>query len=168
MYLKENMTKKNSGSILKTLFRINFLLKEQSKKSIKGGFEVSLGHNIRAFLPISKTDVVKVEDPEKYINIKSDFLIERLYSEKKVNIVLNRRKYLADIQNKKKDEFFENAAVGDEIEGTVKSIASFGAFIDLGGFDGLLHINDMSWGHVARPKDYVKKDQKIKLKLINN
>ncbi len=152
---------------LKNAFQDKLPVQGTITKSIKGGFEVSLGHSIRAFLPISKTDVVKVEDPDKYINIKSDFLIERLYSDKKVNIVLNRRKYLSDIQNKKKDEFFENAQVGDEVEGTVKSIASFGAFIDLGGFDGLLHINDMSWGHVARPKDYVKKDQKIKLKLIN-
>ena len=152
---------------LKNAFQDKLPVEGTIKKSIKGGFEVSLGHSIRAFLPISKTDVIKVDDPEKYINLKSDFLLERLYSDKKVNIVLNRRKYLSDIQNKKKDEFFENAKVGDEVEGTVKSIASFGAFIDLGGFDGLLHINDMSWGHVARPKDYVKKDQKIKLKLIN-
>ena len=152
---------------LKNAFQDKSTVEGTISKSIKGGFEVSLGHNLRAFLPISKTDVVKVEDPEKYIDLKSDFLIERLYSDKKVNIVLNRRKHLSDILNKKKEEFFETAKVNDEIEGTVKSIASFGAFIDLGGFDGLLHINDMSWGHVARPKDYVKKDQKIKLKLIN-
>ncbi|MBT3271623.1 MAG: S1 RNA-binding domain-containing protein, partial [Spirochaetales bacterium] len=61
---------------------------------------------------------------------------------------------------------FKNMHIGDEISGTVKSFTSFGAFIDLGGFDGLLHINDMSWGHVTRPKDYVAKDQEIKLKVI--
>ncbi len=152
---------------LKTAFQDKLPVEGTIAKSIKGGFEVVLGYNLRAFLPISKVDVTKVEDPEKYVNLKSKFFIERLFSEKKVNIVLNRRRYLSEALNKKKEEFFNSAKIGDEVEGVVKSIASFGAFIDLGGFDGLLHINDMSWGHVARPKDFVKKDQKIKLKLIN-
>ena len=68
--------------------------------------------------------------------------------------------------NKNRDEFFANTQVGDTVKGTVKSFTSFGAFIDLGGFDGLLHINDMSWGHVTRPKDFVKKGQEIELKVI--
>ncbi|MBO7429940.1 MAG: S1 RNA-binding domain-containing protein, partial [Spirochaetia bacterium] len=68
---------------------------------------------------------------------------------------------------KKKEEFYNTVHEGDTVEGTVKTIATFGAFIDLGGFDGLLHINDMSWGHVTKPKEYVKKGQKIKLKVIN-
>jgi small subunit ribosomal protein S1 len=67
---------------------------------------------------------------------------------------------------KNRSKFFETVNIGDEVEGAVKSFTSFGAFIDLGGFDGLLHINDMSWGHVTRPKDYVKKGEKIKLKVI--
>jgi small subunit ribosomal protein S1 len=66
----------------------------------------------------------------------------------------------------KRNEFFEKTPIGADVTGTVKSFTSFGAFIDLGGFDGLLHINDMSWGHVTRPKDFVKKGQEIKLKVI--
>jgi len=68
--------------------------------------------------------------------------------------------------NTKRDAFFNSIQLGDNVKGTVKSFTSFGAFIDLGGFDGLLHINDMSWGHVARPKDFVKKGQEIELKVI--
>ncbi|TFG60912.1 MAG: S1 RNA-binding domain-containing protein, partial [Spirochaetales bacterium] len=67
---------------------------------------------------------------------------------------------------KNKEKFFATVQVGDEVEGKVKSFASFGAFIDLGGFDGLLHLNDMSWGHATRPKDYLKKSQTITLKVI--
>ena len=66
-----------------------------------------------------------------------------------------------------KEKFFSSVQIGDVVEGVVKSFTSFGAFIDLGGFDGLLHINDMSWGHVTRPKDFVKKGQVIQLRLIN-
>ena len=135
-------------------------------KSVKGGFEVDLGFDVRAFCPISKMDVQRIENPEEYINLESPFLIDRLYSEKKVNIVLTRRLYLEQMTEKNRNKFFETVNIGDEVEGTVKSFTSFGAFIDLGGFDGLLHINDMSWGHVTRPKDYVKKGEKIKLKVI--
>jgi small subunit ribosomal protein S1 len=135
-------------------------------KSIKGGFEVDLGFDVRAFCPISKMDVQRIENPEEYIGLESPFMIDRLYSEKKVNIVLTRRQWLEKRTEENRAKFFETVTIGDEVEGTVKSFTSFGAFIDLGGFDGLLHINDMSWGHVTRPKDYVKKNEKIKLKVI--
>ena len=136
------------------------------EKEVKGGFEVNLGGDIRAFLPISQSDSSKVEEPKKLIGTVSKFYIERLYSDNKANVVVNRRKYLEEIINKARDDFFANTQVGDTVKGTVKSFTSFGAFIDLGGFDGLLHINDMSWGHVTRPKDFVKKGQEIELKVI--
>jgi small subunit ribosomal protein S1 len=135
-------------------------------KSIKGGFEVELGTEYKGFIPISKVDISRVENPEDYIGLESKFLIERLYNEKRVNIVVSRREWLEKETESKRKEFFENVNINDEVTGVVKSFTSFGAFIDLGGFDGLLHINDMSWGHVTRPKDFVKKDQEIKLKVI--
>ncbi|MDE5898757.1 MAG: 30S ribosomal protein S1, partial [Treponemataceae bacterium] len=135
-------------------------------KIVKGGFDVNLGGDIRAFLPISQSDSQKVEKPEALLGMKSEFYIERLYSENKANVVVNRRKYLEEQIDSKREQFFENVKIGDTVKGTVKSFTSFGAFIDLGGFDGLLHINDMSWGHVARPKDFVKKGQEIELKVI--
>lgn len=136
------------------------------EKEVKGGFDVNLGGDIHAFLPISQSDITKVEEPKKLIGTVSKFYIERLYSDNKANVVVNRRKYLEEAMNKSRDEFFEKTQIGDTVKGTVKSFTSFGAFIDLGGFDGLLHINDMSWGHVTRPKDFVKKGQEIELKVI--
>ncbi|MGO8692534.1 MAG: 30S ribosomal protein S1 [Rectinemataceae bacterium] len=135
-------------------------------KEIKGGFEVNLGHGLRGFLPASKADVQRIEKGEKLIGLKSEFYLERLYSEKKVNIVLNRRKWMEEDIEKRREDFFQRTQIGDTVKGEVKSFTSFGAFIDLGGFDGLLHINDMSWGHVTRPKDFVKKGQEIELKVI--
>jgi len=135
-------------------------------KVIKGGFEVDLGSDIKAFLPVSQSDSQKVEKTEKLIGLKSKFYIERLYTDNKANIVVNRRKYLEESITKNRDEFFNKISIGDTVKGTVKSFTSFGAFIDLGGFDGLLHINDMSWGHVTRPKEFVKKGQEYDLKVI--
>lgn len=135
-------------------------------KIVKGGFEVTLSGDIHAFLPISQSDSQKVEKPESLIGLESLFYVDRLYTDNKANVVVNRRKYLEEQIDKCREEFFNNAKIGDTVKGTVKSFTSFGAFIDLGGFDGLLHINDMSWGHVARPKDFVKKGQEIELKLI--
>ena len=136
------------------------------EKVVKGGFEVNLGGDIHAFLPISQSDIQKVDKPENLIGLKDKFYIERLYSDNKANVVVNRRKYLEESMNNARDKFFETVQIGDTVKGFVKSFTSSGAFIDLGGFDGLLHINDMSWGHVTRPKDFVKKGQEIELKVI--
>ena len=136
------------------------------EKVVKGGFEVNLGGDIHAFLPISQSDSSKVDKPESLVGLKGKFYIERLYSDNKANVVVNRRKYLEESMNTARDKFFETVQIGDSVKGSVKSFTSFGAFIDLGGFDGLLHINDMSWGHVTRPKDFVKKGQEIELKVI--
>ena len=135
-------------------------------KIVKSGYEVDLGIDRAAFLPISQADSEKIEKPEELLGLKSKFYIERLYSDSKLNPVVNRRKYLEEEIDTKRDAFFNSVQIGDTVKGTVKSFTSFGAFIDLGGFDGLLHINDMSWGHVARPKDFVKKGQEIDLKVI--
>ncbi len=134
--------------------------------STKGGYTVNLGGGIKAFLPISQADSQKVEKEEKLIGVKSKFYVERLYSNGKRNVVVNRRKYLEEKIDTNRDKFFNETKIGDVVKGSVKSFTSFGAFIDLGGFDGLLHINDMSWGHVTRPKDFVKKGQEIELKVI--
>ena len=135
-------------------------------KVVKSGYEVNLGIDKAAFLPISQADSDKIEKPESLLGLKSKFYIERLYSDNKLNPVVNRRKYLEEEVDSKREAFFNSVQIGDTVKGTVKSFTSFGAFIDLGGFDGLLHINDMSWGHVARPKDFVKKGQEIELKVI--
>ena len=135
----------------------------------KSGFDVDLGAGVMAFLPISQAASQKVDKPETLLNCEGLFYIEKMVFDRKGNrdnIVVNRRKYLEDTVEKEREAFFEHTNIGDVVKGVVKSFTSFGAFIDLGGFDGLLHINDMSWGHVTRPKDFVKKGQEIELKVI--
>jgi small subunit ribosomal protein S1 len=133
---------------------------------IKGGYEVDLGNDIRAFLPMSKVDVKRPSENSDYVGTKSNFYIDRLYAKGKTNIVVSRRDWMEEDIKKRREEFFGQVKIGDTVEGIVKSFTSFGAFVDLGGFDGLLHINDMSWGHVTRPKDFVKLGESIQLKVI--
>ncbi|MBA7529502.1 30S ribosomal protein S1 [subsurface metagenome] len=135
-------------------------------KKIKGGYEVDLGNGLRAFMPQSKADISRVKDSEVLLNLDTHFYVDRLYNKGKVNIVVTRKEWLEDEIKKKKEEFFAKARIDDVLEGTVKSFTSFGAFIDLGGFDGLLHINDMSWRHITSPKNLVSLNDKLKLKLI--
>ena len=136
-------------------------------KVIKGGYEVDLGADYKGFCPLSKADVFRVEDPESLIGKTDYFIIDKFHGSSKMKSVVSRKEYLEKKIQENKDKFFQTVQIGDVVEGEVKSFTSFGAFIDLGGFDGLLHINDMSWGHVTRPKDYVKKGQVIQLRLIN-
>jgi small subunit ribosomal protein S1 len=136
-------------------------------KVIKGGFEVDLGGEYKGFCPLSKADVVRVEEPETLIGITDYFVIDKFHAGAKLKSVVSRREYLEKKIKENKEKFFSTVKIGDVVEGVVKSFTSFGAFIDLGGFDGLLHINDMSWGHVTRPKDFVKKGQVVQLRLIN-
>ena len=136
-------------------------------KVIKGGFEIDLGNEFLGFCPLSKADVVRVEDPDTMLGITDYFIIDKFHTGMKLKSVVSRREYLERKIKENKEKFFSTVKIGDVVEGTVKSFTSFGAFIDLGGFDGLLHINDMSWGHVTKPKDFVKKGQQIQLRLIN-
>lgn len=137
------------------------------EKVIKGGFEIDLGGEYKGFCPLSKADVVRVEEPETLIGVTDYFIIDKFHGGTKLKSVVNRREYLDQKIKENKEKFFSTVHIGDVVEGVVKSFTSFGAFIDLGGFDGLLHINDMSWGHVTRPKDFVKKGQVVQLRLIN-
>ena len=133
---------------------------------IKGGFEVDLEDEVNAFLPQSKVDVGRSVDPNLYVGMKTFFFIERLYHKSKVNIVVNRKDWLELENKRKREEFFNKVKIGDEVEGKVKTFTSFGAFVDLGGFDGLLHIHDMSWGHINSPKELVSLGDELRLKVI--
>jgi len=163
---KRKADEKRFWKELKDAFHERQPVKGKVVRAIKGGFEIRLHANVRGFNPISKMDVRRVEDPEEYVGLEDFFFIERVYSDNRVNIVLSRRAWLEQETEKNREAFFREVQIGDEVTGIVKSFTSFGAFIDLGGFDGLLHVNDMSWGHVTRPKDYVKKGDEIRLKVI--
>lgn len=142
-------------------------IKGKISSVVKGGYNVDLGYGFNAFLPHSKASLERLATPDALIGIQDEFYIEKYETGKRTNIVLNRKDRLKEVVDQRREEFFRNAKIGDIVEGIVKSFTSFGAFVDLGGFDGLLHRNDMSWGHVKAPKDFVQVGQKLQLVVIH-
>jgi small subunit ribosomal protein S1 len=133
-------------------------------RKIKGGLLVNIGVNV--FLPASQVDVRRPSDIADYIGQEIECMILKI-DETRRNIVVSRRRLIEEAREKMKKELLENINVGDLRTGTVKNIADFGAFVDLGGIDGLLHITDMSWGRINHPTEMVKIDDQIEVMILN-
>jgi len=133
-------------------------------RKIKGGLLVDIG--VPVFLPASQVDIRRPADIGIYIGQTIDAQVIKI-DEQRRNIVISRRKLIEERRSEQRKKLLEDLKVGDTVSGTVKNIADFGAFVDLGGIDGLLHITDMSWGRVNHPSDIVRLDQKLEVKVLN-
>ncbi len=133
-------------------------------RKIKGGLLVDIG--VPVFLPASQVDVRRPGEIGDFIGKKVRAEIIKIDLERR-NIVVSRRKLIETERDSAKRRIMETIKEGEIITGTVKNIADFGAFIDLGGIDGLLHITDMSWSRVNHPSELLKLDQKIEVKVLN-
>jgi len=133
-------------------------------KKIKGGLLVDIG--VPVFLPASQVDIRRPGEISDWIGRQIDAVILKIDEERR-NIVISRRKMIEQQREELKRKTLDTLQVGQVIKGTVKNIADFGAFIDLGGIDGLLHITDMSWGRVNHPSDILKIDQELEVKVLS-
>lgn len=133
-------------------------------RKIKGGLLVDIG--VPVFLPASQVDVRRPGEIGDYIGRRVRAVILKIDQERR-NIVISRRKLIEEERDAAKKRILETLKEGDLVTGTVKNIADFGAFIDLGGIDGLLHITDMSWSRVNHPSDLLKVDQQVEVKVLN-
>ena len=131
---------------------------------IKGGLAVDIG--VRAFLPGSQVDLRPVRNLD---SLKGQELRMRVIkvNKKRGNIVLSRKAVLEEENAERKRDTLETLEEGKILMGTVKNITEYGAFVDLGGIDGLLHITDMSWGRVAHPSELAKIGDKVRVKVLN-
>ncbi|MDC1051023.1 30S ribosomal protein S1 [Candidatus Marinimicrobia bacterium] len=135
-------------------------------KRIKGGMVVDLG-GVNAFLPGSQIDVKPVTDFDSFLGKEFDFKLVK-FNEMRQNIVVSRKALMSDSYDQNKKEILENIDIGMELDGVVKNITDFGAFIDLGGgMDGLLHITDITWGRINHPSDKLSLGDSIKVKVID-
>ncbi len=132
-------------------------------RKIKGGLLVNIGVNV--FLPASQVDIRRPPDIAEYIGKNIECKILKI-DEARHNIVVSRRKLIEDNREIAKKNLLSEIVPGQIRKGTVKNIAEFGAFVDLGGIDGLLHITDMSWGRVNNPHEVVKIDQELEVYII--
>lgn len=130
---------------------------------VKGGLKVDIG--VAAFLPGSHVDLRPVRDLDRYVGKRGKFAVLK-YNRARVNVVVSRRAILEDEQHSLRDETLKLLEEGVIIEGTVKNITDYGAFVELGGIDGLLHITDMSWGRLTHPSEVLTVGEKIKVVIL--
>ena len=130
---------------------------------VKGGLIVDIG--LRGFLPASLVDLRRVRDLDPFIGEKITAKVIEL-DRARNNVVLSRRAHLEEAQAEERTEFLDNLEEGETREGTVSSVVNFGAFVDLGGMDGLVHVSELSWQHVNHPGELVKVGDKVKIKVL--
>jgi small subunit ribosomal protein S1 len=130
---------------------------------VKGGLSVDIG--VKAFLPGSQVDLRPVKNLERLIGARAKFKIIK-FNKKRGNIVLSRRVLLEAERSERRDETLKKIKVGAIIDGTVKNITDYGAFVDLGGIDGLLHITDMSWGRINHPTEMFDVGDEVQVRIL--
>lgn len=156
--------------ILKSWSRVNEafekgeIIKGYVKSRTKGGLIVDV-FGIEAFLPGSQIDVKPIRDFDVFVDKTMEFKIVKINNEYK-NIVVSHKALIEDEIEAQKAEIISHLSEGQVLEGIVKATASYGAFVDLGGVDGLIHITDLSWGRVNSPDEIVKLDEKIKVVIL--
>jgi small subunit ribosomal protein S1 len=130
---------------------------------VKGGLIVDIG--LRGFLPASLVDLRRVRDLQPFIGTTIDAKIIEL-DKNRNNVVLSRRAWLEETQKEKREEFLHNLRPGEIRKGIVSSVVNFGAFVDLGGMDGLIHVSELSWKHVDHPGSVVSVDDEIEVQVL--
>ncbi len=134
------------------------------KAMVKGGLVVHIG--VEAFLPASQIDIVPPKNLQAFVGNVYDFKVVKINQERQ-NIVLSRRELIEQERNERRAKLLAEMMPGDIRKGTVKNITDFGAFIDLNGLDGLLHITDMSWGRIGHPSEMLKVGQELDVVVLD-
>ena len=157
--------------ILKSWQRVNEAYDNQEvitgyvKGKTKGGLIVDV-FGIEAFLPGSQIDVKQIRDFDVYVGKTMEFKVVKINHDYK-NVVVSHKALIEAEIEAQKAEIISKLEVGQILEGTVKNIVSYGAFVDLGGLDGLIHITDLSWGRINHPSEVVELDQKVNVVILN-
>ncbi len=161
---REKAKRAESWMDLESAFEKNEIVKGIINGKVKGGFTVDL-NNIRAFLPGSLVDVRPIRDTTHLEGQLLEFKLIKL-DQKRNNVVVSRRAVLEAVSSEERDELLASLQEGLVIKGVVKNLTDYGAFVDLGGVDGLLHITDMSWKRIKHPSEIVNVGDEIKVKIL--
>jgi len=161
---KEKAAHKQNWDKIVKVFEGDGLIKGKVKAVVKGGLTVNIG--VEAFLPGSQIDIVPPKDLQQFVGNTYDFKIVKINDERK-NVVLSRREIIEQERAEKRTKFLDSVKVGDTVKGNVKNLTDFGAFIDLDGMDGLLHITDMTWGRLTHPSELLKIGQTLDVVVLD-
>lgn len=160
---KEKAAHKQNWDKIVKVYEEGGLVRGKVKSVVKGGLMVNVG--VEAFLPGSQIDIIPPKDLNEYVGKVYEFKIVKVNDDRK-NIVLSRREVIEAERAEQRARFLETVRVGDKVEGVVKNITDFGAFIDLSGMDGLLHITDMSWGRINHPTEVLAIGQTVAVQIL--
>jgi small subunit ribosomal protein S1 len=161
---KERAAAKQNWEKIVQVFNEGGLIKGKVKAAVKGGLLVNIG--VEAFLPGSQIDIVPPKDLTPFIGNTYDFKIVKLMEDRR-NVVLSRREIIEAERSEKRAEFMASKKIGDTVKGVVKNITDFGAFVDLDGMDGLLHITDITWGRLNHPSEALKVGQELDVMVLD-
>ncbi|MHB1947451.1 MAG: 30S ribosomal protein S1 [Gammaproteobacteria bacterium] len=161
---RERAKRLEAWSTLERAYENKEIVRGVIQGRVKGGFTVEI-NKIRAFLPGSLVDVKPIRDPESLEGKEFDFKVIKIDA-KRNNIVVSRRSAMEAENSVEREALLENIHEGDEVKGVVKNLTDYGAFIDLGGVDGLLHITDMSWKRIKHPSEILSIGDEIKVKIL--
>jgi small subunit ribosomal protein S1 len=131
---------------------------------VKGGLILDLG--VRGFLPASLVDIRRVQDLQEYVGQELNCRVIEM-NRNRNNVVLSRRAVLEEERKEVRQQIIDDLNVGDVVEGTISNIVDFGAFVDLDGIDGLIHISELSWTHINHPSEVLQVNQKVKVKVLD-
>ena len=161
---REKAKRAETWMVLEDAFEKNEVVMGVINGKVKGGFTVDV-NTIRAFLPGSLVDVRPIRDTAHLEGKELEFKLIKL-DQKRNNVVVSRRAVLETVSNVERDELLANLEEGQSVKGVVKNLTDYGAFVDLGGVDGLLHITDMSWKRIKHPSEIVEVGGEIDVKVL--
>ncbi|MBN1224317.1 MAG: 30S ribosomal protein S1 [Candidatus Aminicenantes bacterium] len=160
---KKAIAEKALDNLETAFMRDNWIVGKITEK-LKNGYSVNVG--IDTFLPDSHADIRPVKNPEKLIGNVYKFKVIK-FDRRSENAVVSRKLLLQDEREKRKKRVFDQLSKGKHLKGKVKSLTNFGAFIDLGGIEGLLHISDMSWGKINHPSELLEQGQEVEVIVLD-
>ncbi|MGE0563369.1 MAG: 30S ribosomal protein S1 [Pseudolabrys sp.] len=161
---RDKARREESWGKLEKAFNANEKVDGVIFNQVKGGFTVDLDGAV-AFLPRSQVDIRPIRDVSPLMNVKQPFQILKM-DRRRGNIVVSRRTVLEETRAEQRQELVQNLEEGQVIDGVVKNITDYGAFVDLGGIDGLLHVTDIAWRRVNHPSEVLNIGQQVKVKII--
>lgn len=161
---REKAKRAETWNVLEKIYENNEIVTGLISGKVKGGFTVDIG-SVRAFLPGSLVDTRPVRDTAHLEGKELEFKVIKL-DQKRNNVVVSRRAVMESENSAEREALLSNLEEGQEVVGVVKNLTDYGAFVDLGGIDGLLHITDMAWRRIKHPSEVVEVGQELKVKVL--
>ncbi|MCX7712609.1 MAG: 30S ribosomal protein S1 [Chthoniobacterales bacterium] len=161
---KQKAAQRQNWEKIVRVYQEGGIIRGRVRAVVKGGLSVNIG--VEAFLPASQVDIIPPKDLNQFVGNTYDFKIVKISEERK-NVVLSRRELIEQERAERRQQFLNTVKVGDKVKGIIKNITEFGAFIDLNGIDGLIHVTDISWSRINHPAEVLSIGQEVEVVVLD-